>query len=171
MTKEAAPAAPHVAVIGLGYIGLPTAAVLAAGGADVTGMDVNPRTIDFVNRGEVPFVEPDLGTVLAGAVSQGRLRASSEVPAADAYIVAVPTPFAENHNPDLSYISAAAESIAPQLTGGELVILESTSPPGATEHMADVILEARSDLTLEPNKPNTVYLSLIHISEPTRRPG
>lgn len=159
MSKETTTTAPHVAVIGLGYIGLPTAAVLAAGGADVTGVDVNPRTIDFVNRGEVPFVEPDLGTVLAGAVSQGRLRATSEVPAADAYIVAVPTPFAENHNPDLSYIRAAAESIAPQLTGGELVILESTSPPGATEHMADVILGARSDLTLEPNRPNTIYFA------------
>lgn len=157
--SETTGSTPHVAVIGLGYIGLPTAAVLAAGGADVTGMDVNPRTVDFVNRGEVPFVEPDLGTVLAGAVSQGRLRATSEVPAADAYIVAVPTPFAENHNPDLSYIRAAAESIAPQLTGGELVILESTSPPGATEHMAEVILEARSDLTLEPNRPNTVYFA------------
>jgi len=159
MSKETTTTAPHVAVIGLGYIGLPTAAVLAAGGADVTGMDVNQRTVDFVNRGEVPFVEPDLGTVLAGAVSQGRLRATSEVPAADAYIVAVPTPFAENHNPDLSYIRTAAKSIAPQLTGGELVILESTSPPGATEHMADVILEARSDLTLEPNRPNTVYFA------------
>ncbi len=159
MSKETTTTAPHVAVIGLGYIGLPTAAVLAAGGADVTGVDVNPRTIDFVNRGEVPFVEPDLGTVLAGAVSQGRLRATSEVPAADAYIVAVPTPFAENHNPDLSYIRAAAESIAPQLTGGELVILESTSPPGATEHMADVILGARSDLTLEPSRPNTIYFA------------
>lgn len=128
---ETTAAAQHVAVIGLGYIGLPTAAILASGGADVTGMDVNQRTVDFVNEGKVPFVEPDLGTVLAGAVSQGRLRATTEVPAAGAYIVAVPTPFKGDHQPDLSYIRTAAESIAPHLTGGELVILESTSPPPA----------------------------------------
>lgn len=156
---ETVSAAQHVAVIGLGYIGLPTAAALASGGADVTGMDVNQRTVDFVNEGKVPFVEPDLGTVLAGAVSQGRLRATTEVPAADAFIVAVPTPFKGDHQPDLSFIQTAAESIAPHLTGGELVILESTSPPGTTDFMAQVILDKRSDLTLEPNRPNTVYFA------------
>ncbi|GAA4283373.1 UDP-N-acetyl-D-mannosamine dehydrogenase [Brevibacterium daeguense] len=156
---ESVPAAHNVAVVGLGYIGLPTAAVLASAGADVTGVDINQRTVDFVNNGEVPFVEPELGTVLAGAVSQGRLRASLEVPSADAYIVAVPTPFKGDHEPDLSYIQAAAESIAPTLNGGELVILESTSPPGATEFMAQAILDKRSDLTLEADRPNTVYFA------------
>ena len=149
---------PTVAVIGLGYIGLPTAAVLASAGAQVTGIDVKETTIDAVNRGEVPFVEPDLGTVLAGAVKQGRLSAQFEVPHADNYIVAVPTPFKGNNEPDLSYIETAAKNIAPQLTGGELVILESTSPPGATERMAQIILESRTDLTLEPNQPNTIYV-------------
>ncbi|WP_380165926.1 UDP-N-acetyl-D-mannosamine dehydrogenase [Jannaschia sp. R86511] len=149
-----------IAVIGLGYIGLPTAAVLAMHGADVVGVDVNRSTVDAVNRGEVPFVEPDLGLSVSGAVKQGRLRADTTTPPADVYIVAVPTPFAEDHAADLSYIEAAADGIAPQLTGGELVILESTSPPGATQHMAERILASRPDLSLdgEGGKP------LIHVA-------
>lgn len=138
-----------VAVIGLGYIGLPTAAILASNGLDVIGVDVNERTIAAVNRGEVPFVEPDLSIHVSGAVSQGRLKASSETPSADAYIVAVPTPFKEDRSADLSYIEAAAGGIAPQLRGGELIILESTSPPGATRRLAEFILERRPDLSLD----------------------
>lgn len=138
-----------VAVIGLGYIGLPTAAILATNGLDVIGVDVNERTVDAVNRGEVPFVEPDLSVHVAGAVSQGHLKASLDTPAADAYIVAVPTPFKADRSADLSYIEAAAIAIAPQLQGGELIILESTSPPQATRYMAEVILAARPDLSLE----------------------
>ena len=139
---------PVVAVIGLGYIGLPTAAILATHGAEVIGVDVNQATVDAVNRGEVPFVEPDLEISVAGAVSQGRLRADVKTPPADVFVVAVPTPFAADHAADLSYIEAAADALAPQLQGGELVILESTSPPGATQHMADRILAARPDLSL-----------------------
>ena len=135
-----------VAVIGLGYIGLPTAAILASKGIDVVGVDVKQSTVDAVNRGEVPFVEPDLGTYLAGAVSQGYLTASMKTPHADAYIIAVPTPLDGDHAADLSYIEAAADAIAPQLFGGELLVLESTSPPGATQHMADRILTLRPDL-------------------------
>lgn len=138
-----------VAVIGLGYIGLPTAAILATNGLDVIGVDVNERTVDAVNRGEVPFVEPDLGVHVAGAVSQGHLKASLATPAADAYIVAVPTPFKSDRSADLSYIESAAKAIAPQLQGGELIILESTSPPRATRYMAEVILALRSDLSLD----------------------
>lgn len=140
---------PSIAVIGLGYIGLPTAAVLAAHGADVVGVDVNQATVEAVSRGEVPFVEPDLAVSVAGAVSQGRLRAQTETPPADVFIVAVPTPFRDDHAPDLSYIDAAADAIAPQLQGDELVILESTSPPGATQHLADRLLAARPDLSLD----------------------
>lgn len=139
----------RVAVIGLGYIGLPTAAILATNGIEVIGVDVNSGTVDAVNRGEVPFVEPDLGVHVAGAVSQGHLKATTETPSAQAYIVAVPTPFREDRSADLSYIEAAARGIAPQLQGGELLILESTSPPGATEHMANYILELRPDLSLD----------------------
>lgn len=138
-----------VAVIGLGYIGLPTAAILATNGLNVIGVDVNERTVDAVNRGEVPFVEPDLGVHVSGAVSQGHLKASLHTPAADAYIVAVPTPFKADRSADLSYIEAAAKGIAPQLQGGELIILESTSPPRATRYMADVILAERPDLSLD----------------------
>lgn len=153
------PDSPTVAVIGLGYIGLPTAAILASSGAHVTGVDIKQSTIDAVNAGELPFVEPDLGTVLAGAVSQGNLTASLEVPAADAYIIAVPTPFKANRVPDLSLVETASRNIAPNLKGGELVILESTSPPGTTELVAQTILAERTDLTLEPNLPNTVYFA------------
>ncbi|RMI12587.1 UDP-N-acetyl-D-mannosamine dehydrogenase [Cellulomonas triticagri] len=140
---------PTVAVIGLGYIGLPTAAVLATHAADVIGVDVNASTIEAVNRGEVPFVEPDLSVSVAGAVSQGRLRAQRETPQAEVYVVAVPTPFQDDHTADLAYIDAAADAIAPQLRGDELVILESTSPPGATQHLADRLLAARPDLSLD----------------------
>lgn len=139
----------HVAVIGLGYIGLPTAAILASKGLKVTGVDVSASTVDAVNRGEVPFVEPDLGVHVAGAVNQGNLRATLDTPAADAFIVAVPTPFLDNHAADLSYIEAAARSLAPQLIGGELIILESTSPPGATRHLCDYVLKLRPDLSID----------------------
>jgi UDP-N-acetyl-D-mannosaminuronic acid dehydrogenase len=138
-----------VAVIGLGYIGLPTAAILASNGVDVVGVDVSDRHVDAVNRGEVPFVEPDLATHVAGAVSQGLLRAQKETPKASTYIVAVPTPFKDGYEADLSYIDAATDAIIPQLSGGELIILESTSPPGATEHMAQRVFDARPDLSLD----------------------
>ncbi|MFK0039349.1 UDP-N-acetyl-D-mannosamine dehydrogenase [Paenarthrobacter sp. NPDC090517] len=139
----------RVAVIGLGYIGLPTAAILATNGIEVIGVDVSQRTVDAVNAGQVPFVEPDLGVHVSGAVSQGHLKATTSTPQAEAYIVAVPTPFQEDRSADLSYIEAAARGIAPQLQGGELLILESTSPPGATEHMANYILNLRPDLSLD----------------------
>jgi len=135
-----------VAVVGLGYIGLPTAAILASQDVNVIGVDVNEKTVDAVSRGEVPFVEPDLETYLAGAIAQGQLRATTQMPPADAYVIAVPTPFSSGHEPDLSHIYAAADSIATQLTGGELIILESTSPPGATEKMAERVLGQRPDL-------------------------
>lgn len=142
-----------ICVVGLGYIGLPTAAVLARAGADVVGVDVSDRHVNAVNRGELPFVEAGLGEVVADAVARGRLRAQQETPRADVYIVAVPTPFKRgpsgDHEADLSYIEAAARGIAPQLVGDELVVLESTSPPGTTEHMAEVILTERPDLSVD----------------------
>ena len=148
-----------VCVIGLGYIGLPTAAVLAQAGKTVIGVDIKQATVDAINAGQVPFVEEGLEAVLAGVVAQGKLSAQLDTPAADAYIVSVPTPFKGDHEADLSYIEAAARGIAPQLKGGELVVLESTAPPGATEYMADVILEARPEFTKEPNLANSLYFS------------
>lgn len=138
-----------VAVVGLGYIGLPTAAILAANGVPVAGVDVSSATVDAVNRGQVPFVEPDLAGYVSDAVASGRLRAVLEPEPADAYIVAVPTPFMDGHKPDLSYIRSAAEAIAPVLRGGELIVLESTSPPGTTRRMAEWILGRRPDLSLD----------------------
>jgi UDP-N-acetyl-D-mannosaminuronic acid dehydrogenase len=116
----------------LGYIGLPTAAILASNGASVVGVDLSQATVDAVNRGDVPFVEPDLAAYVSGAVSHGKLRATTSPEPAEAFIIAVPTPLTGDHEPDLSYIESAAASLAPVLTGGELVILESTVPPGAT---------------------------------------
>ncbi len=148
-----------VCVIGLGYIGLPTAAVLAQAGKTVIGVDVEQSTIDAINEGQVPFVEEGLDAVVAGVVAQGRLSAMSDMPRAAAYIVAVPTPFTGDHGIDLSYIDSAAESIAPTLEGGELIVLESTSPPGTTEYMAKVLLGARRDLTDEPGLPSSLYFA------------
>ncbi|MFV0407351.1 MAG: UDP-N-acetyl-D-mannosamine dehydrogenase [Propioniciclava sp.] len=140
---------PHIVVVGLGYIGLPTAAILATHGARVTGVDTNPATVAAVNQGRVPFVERDLEASVAGAVSQGRLVAMGTPPEADVYIIAVPTPLTDGHRADLSYVNAAADSIATCLRGDELVILESTSPPGTTQHLADRILQARPDLSAD----------------------
>ncbi|MGV2954010.1 UDP-N-acetyl-D-mannosamine dehydrogenase [Glutamicibacter sp. AGC46] len=139
----------EVSVIGLGYIGLPTAAILAANGIRVHGVDVNERNVVAVNNGEVPFVEPELGDFVARGVGAGMLSASLETRAADAYILAVPTPFNDDYSADLSYIEAAADGIAPLLTGDELVILESTSPPGTTEHLARHLAAARPDLDMD----------------------
>jgi UDP-N-acetyl-D-mannosaminuronic acid dehydrogenase len=138
-----------IAVVGLGYIGLPTAVVLAAGGFDVVGVDLDTRKVDAVNRGELPFVEPDLAGALESAVSSGKLKATTQMPAADVYILAVPTPITNDNRPDLSYVLGAARSLAPHLRGGELVILESTSPPGATQLMADEILSGRPELSID----------------------
>lgn len=135
-----------VAVVGLGYIGLPTAAILASRDVRVHGVDVNPATVAAVNAGEVPFVEPDLADYVKQAVSEGTLTASTEVEVADVYIVAVPTPFLDDQAPDLSYIEAAAKAIATKMQRDGLVILESTSPPGATRQMAEWIVDERPDL-------------------------
>lgn len=140
------PSTTRVVVIGLGYIGLPTAAALATQGFSVVGVDVNEATVRSVNRGEVPFVEPDLGVAVSGAVAMNRLVAVATPPEADVYVVAVPTPFRPDHTADLSFVEAATRALAPRLRGHELVILESTSPPGATRQMAGWIADERPDL-------------------------
>ena len=136
----------HVCVVGLGYIGLPTAAILAAQGIKVTGVDVNERAVAEINLGHVPFVEPDLEAYVVSAVNRDLFRAQAQPVPADAFIVAVPTPFHEDKSADLSYIEAATRAIAPHLAGNELLVLESTSPPGATEFMADVVFQERPEL-------------------------
>lgn len=137
---------PHVAFVGLGYIGLPTAVVMANAGLKVTGVDVNAPNVEKINRGEVTIIEPGLEEELRHALSTGNFRATTEQVHADAYIVAVPTPFTEGHDIDMKFIYSAAEAIAPQLEGNELIVLESTSPPLTTQKMASRILELRPDL-------------------------
>lgn len=128
-----------ITTLGLGYIGLPTASLLASKGYQVLGVDVRQDVIDIINAGEIHIVEPGLEQLVNSAVSSGNLKASLTPEPAGVFILAVPTPFKENHLPDLSYIESAAKSIAPLLIEGNLVILESTSPVGATEFVKKTI--------------------------------
>lgn len=137
-----------ISVVGLGYIGLPTAAMFASRKIHVIGVDVSHRTVDLINRGEIHILEPDLDIAVHAVVTEGYLRATRTPEPAQAFLIAVPTPFrGDNHDPDLSYIEAASRAIAPVLLPGNLVILESTSPVGTTETMATWLAEARPDLT------------------------
>ncbi|HEY2044280.1 MAG TPA: UDP-N-acetyl-D-mannosamine dehydrogenase [Jatrophihabitans sp.] len=154
-----------VAVIGLGYIGLPTAAALATRGLEVVGVDVNDDTVKAVNHGEVPFVEPDLAIAVSGAVAMGRLTATKQVPEADAFIIAVPTPFQSDRSADLSYIRGAVEAIAPKLRGGEVIILESTSPPGTALALSEWVAELRPDLTLPHQSEGVPDVYVAHCPE------
>lgn len=133
--------------MGLGYIGLPTAAALAGRGLRVTGVDTNPAIVEAVNRGEVPFVEPDLAVAVSGAVGIGKLTAQGVVPHADAYILAVPTPLTADKQPDLRYVWEAAAAVAPALRPSDIVLLESTVPPGSTRELSRRLKIARADLS------------------------
>ncbi|BEV01849.1 UDP-N-acetyl-D-mannosamine dehydrogenase [Novosphingobium olei] len=137
----------RISVIGLGYIGLPTAAVFASRGIEVIGVDTNAGAVETINQGRIHIVEPDLDMVVQAATFQGKLRATLVPEPADAFLIAVPTPFKDEHEPDLSHIQAVAKAIAPVLKAGNLVVLESTSPVGATEKLADWLAAARTDLT------------------------
>lgn len=148
-----------VCVVGLGYIGLPTAAFIASKGIKVTGVDVNAAFVESVNRGEVPFVEPGFDVMLKKVVDKGLLVAQSKQIEADAYIVCVPTPFADDYKVDTKYINAAVEAMAPHLRPGALVVLESTSPPGTTEAMAKHIVELRPDLSLDEDAENAIFVA------------
>lgn len=135
-----------ISVVGLGYIGLPTAAMFAAHGKKVIGVDVDKVAIDTINAGRIHIVEPYLGEMVAEAVASGRLKAVLKPEPADAFLIAVPTPFKEGYEPDLSYIELACKAIAPVLRKGNLVILESTSPVGTTEQVAAWLANERPDL-------------------------
>ena len=135
-----------VCVVGLGYVGLPTASLLANKGFQVRGVDVNPRIVETINRGEIHIHEPDLDVLVTSAVNSGNLTASLSPTSADVFILAVPTPFQDGYVPDISYIEAATQAIAPYLESGNLVILESTSPVGTTEAIGDWLRELRPDL-------------------------
>ncbi len=139
-----------ISTIGMGYIGLPTAAAFASAGKKVIGVDINQAVVDTINQGKIHIVEPDLDDVVKTAVATGHLRATTVPEAADAFLIAVPTPFKGDHEPDVSYVEAAVRSIAPVLKQGDLVILESTSPVGTTEDVAQWLSEERPDLVPPP---------------------
>lgn len=139
-----------ITVFGLGYIGLPTAAAIAAQRKRVLGVDINEDTVRTINEGKIHIVEPELDVAVQAAVLRGYLKASLTAKPADAFLIAVPTPFKDGHQPDLSYIEAAARSLAPMLEPGNLVVLESTSPVGTTEKLAGWLAEARPDLSFPP---------------------
>ncbi|MBB4640101.1 UDP-N-acetyl-D-mannosamine dehydrogenase [Rhizorhapis suberifaciens] len=141
----------RVSVIGLGYIGLPTAALIARSGFKVLGVDVSQHVVDTVNSGRVHIEEVDLDGLVQGVVARGTLRASTEIEESDLFLIAVPTPVAEDRAPDISYVLDAARMLAPVLKAGDTIILESTSPVGTTEKMRDVLAQLRPDLKM-PNK-------------------
>ncbi|WP_286774554.1 nucleotide sugar dehydrogenase, partial [Sphingomonas sp. 66-10] len=135
-----------VAVLGLGYIGLPTAAVIARTGAKVVGIDVDPAVVETVNSGRVHIEEVDLDGLVSGVVARGNLRASLAIEPADVFVIAVPTPFGEDHAPNIGYVLRAATTIATVLKPGDTVVLESTSPVGTTEEVRDLLAKLRPDL-------------------------
>jgi UDP-N-acetyl-D-mannosaminuronic acid dehydrogenase len=158
-----------ISIVGLGYIGLPTAAVFASRKVKVIGVDVNQHAVDTINQGKIHIVEPDLDMVVQAAVTEGYLRATTKPESADAFLIAVPTPFMEGpsgpHEPDMRYIEAASKSIALVLKKGDLVILESTSPVGATEQMAAWLAQERPDLSFPQTHGEASDIRVAHCPE------
>ena len=135
-----------VVFIGLGYIGLPTAAVAASSGFEVVGVDVNQAVVDTINAGKVHIIEPDLAEVVQEVVAKGALRAVTKPESADAFFVVVPTPFKQNHRADITYVESATRSVIPFLKEGDLFVIESTSPVFTTEKMSELIFKERPEL-------------------------
>lgn len=130
-----------ICVVGLGYIGLPTAAVLGSRGYNIHGVEINPQAVEIINSGKAHIVEPDLDILVRAAVTTGKLKAFTEPTESDIFMICVPTPLTEENKPELKYVRSATETIVSFLKKGNLVILESTSPPGTTEMMESIILE------------------------------
>jgi len=154
-----------ISIIGLGYIGLPTAAIFASRKRKVIGVDVNPQVVDTINKGEIHITEPELDIVVHAAVTEGYLYATQKPEPADAFLIAVPTPFRGDHEPDLKYIEAASRAIAPVMKKGDLVVLESTSPVGATEQMAEWMAKARPDLSFPQAAGEQSDIRIAHCPE------
>ena len=136
----------EVVTIGLGYIGLPTSALIASHGTNVLGVDINQQVVNTINQGKIHIVEPDLDAIVSKAVSNGFFKASTKPTSADVYLIVVPTPFKGNHEPDISFVEAATKGIIPLLKKGDLYIIESTSPIGTTEKMQKLIFDLRPEL-------------------------
>ena len=156
---------PTVCVVGLGYIGLPTAAIVARAGCQVLGIDVSSHVVDTINRGEIHLEEVDLDGLVQGVVQRGLLAASTQMAPADVFVIAVPTPFDADHAPDVSYVLAAGEAVAKVLKAGDCVILESTSPVGTTEQLRDLIAALRPDLKCPGLTAETPDISIAYCPE------
>ncbi|MBO9622427.1 MAG: UDP-N-acetyl-D-mannosamine dehydrogenase [Sphingomonas sp.] len=154
-----------VVVLGLGYIGLPTAAVIARTGAKVLGVDVHPHVVETVNSGKVHIEEIDLDGLVSGVVARGNLRASLQIEPADVFVIAVPTPFGENHAPDIGYVLKAATNVAVVLKAGDVVILESTSPVGTTEKVAELLAQLRPDLRIPGHCTGSADVAIAYCPE------
>ena len=154
-----------VAVIGLGYIGLPTAAVIARTGVEVLGIDVSEHVVETVNSGKVHIEEVDLDGLVSGVVARGHLRASTLIEPADVFVIAVPTPFKDNHQPDIGYVLKAATTVAAVLKAGDIVVLESTSPVGTTEQVRDLLAQLRPDLKMPGKSAELADISVAYCPE------
>ncbi|MDA9228133.1 UDP-N-acetyl-D-mannosamine dehydrogenase [Flavobacteriales bacterium] len=137
---------PEVVTIGLGYIGLPTSALIASHGTNVLGVDINQKVVDTINEGKIHIIEPDLDKIVSAAVLKGNLKAATKASTAEVYLIVVPTPFKGNHEPDISFVESATKGIIPLLKKGDLYIIESTSPIGTTEKMQKLIYTLRPEL-------------------------
>lgn len=161
---------PDVVMVGLGYIGLPTAALIAHNKTNVHGVDINPKVVDTINAGKIHIVEPELDQAVANAVKEGYLKADVKPVEANTYLIVVPTPFKGDHEPDISFVEAATKGIIPLLKEGDLYIIESTSPIGTTEKMMQLIFSERPELEREiyiaycPERvlPGNVMYELVH---------
>jgi UDP-N-acetyl-D-mannosaminuronic acid dehydrogenase len=161
---------PEVVMIGLGYIGLPTAALIAQNKTAVHGVDINPSVVDTINQGKIHIVEPELDIAVANAVKEGYLKASITPVEANTYLIVVPTPFKAKNEPDISFVEAATRAVLPLLKANDLYIIESTSPVGTTEKMMQLIFEERPELKGEINiaycpervLPGNVMYELVH---------
>ena len=159
-----------VVTIGLGYIGLPTSALIAKNGINVHGVDLNQEVVNTINAGKTHIVEPSLEEVVANVVEQGFLKASTSIESGDVYLIVVPTPFKSKNEPDISFVKAATQAVIPFLKRGDLFIIESTSPIGTTEKMMEIIFSERPELQNEiyiaycPERvlPGNIMYELVH---------
>jgi len=161
---------PEVVMIGLGYIGLPTAALIAQNKTSVHGVDINPEVVNTINEGKIHIVEPDLGFAVSEAVKEGYLKADIKPVVANTYLIVVPTPFKAKNEPDISFVEAATLAVLPLLKEDDLFIIESTSPIGTTEKMMHLIyserpeLEGKINIAYCPERvlPGNVMYELVH---------
>ena len=159
------PSFEKICVVGLGYVGLPTAAMIAGRGVQVIGVDINTDSVETINRGRIHIVEPGLEDLVNGAVTSGNLKAALAPEAADAFIIAVPTPFTDGHKPDLSHLRAAANALARVLKEGDLIVIESTSPVGTTRAFSQWLAGHRPDLTFPHDSGEKARVAVAHSPE------